>query len=145
MWQRVAVCAFAVALVSCAPITIKDSVPPGMPRGFVEFYVPNTDKLGYQPAVCRLEEGSCVHEGWLSANDVTGTKTGLRLGKPPGNYEFLVQIGNASQPAFVEIVENEVTPVRIVFSTVRESSIQNQISFDMAVSVEEPVPLSRWR
>jgi len=129
-----------------APITIKDDLPAGTPKGYVEFYyLRNEGDIGRRAAIYRYDKYRIVLEGLTSGQDWRQNKVGLRLAKRPGYYHFAVSLGTAEEHVRqVRVEEGMVTPVRIQIRNLgtKYSPYVEITYYTMSLIVEEPRPLT---
>jgi hypothetical protein len=125
---------------------MRDTLPTGVPRGYVEFYyLKSVGNTGRRPAIYSVENNKRIFEGYTSANDLFQNKVGFRLAKRPGTYDFAVTLGTADEQVHqVRVEEGMVTPVRIHIGNVRRKYGYNnlKIYFSFALIVEETTPIN---
>lgn len=147
--QRLSILLPAIALIAsalgCARVIIKDTLPYGVPMGYVEFYYLPSE--GNPPAATRIysvESDRNVLEEKIDFFWLLGDKAGLRLAKAPGDYRFLILKGTAQISVKVRIEEGMVTPVRMHFGRDRSQDMRFEeyviLHLTMELTVEEPIP-----
>jgi len=127
-----------------ASVQIKDDLPKGTPKGYIEFYQSNCghyERAG-KARVDIIQYGKRKHIdliGWKGALDSRKLGKSLRIAKIPGEYDFIIWLGTASEKVHVNAVEGMITLVRIdtkIFWT--EYGYRNYTKyFDMKVTVAE--------
>ena len=127
-------------LTGCPPITIKDNIPDGIPKGFIEFYYLASEEHVGIPEIYSIDiKYGAIYEGRTSLNDIVQDKVGFRLAKRPGTYKFRVDLGTAKKEVNINVLEGMVIPVRIKFGNVQKGS--KGASFNMNLIIEAAVPL----
>jgi hypothetical protein len=137
-----------------APPTTLVTLPPGSPKGYVEFYIQKDQASFFHPSIYRLVDSQEIYEGYTSSLNMEDYKVGLQLAKFPGTYTFSVNVSlTPSMNTYrykipVQIVENMITPVKITYPGViktpggymRITTDSTAIAFDMYVEVEKTIP-----
>jgi hypothetical protein len=131
-----------LVLIGCAPVTIKDTLPAGVPRGYVEFYYLKSEgDIDYRSKIYSVENNEKSFEGYTSYNDLFQDKVGFRLAKRPGTYDFAVSLGTEEEHVHqVRVEEGMVTPVRIRIGNIRRTYRDRYtmtIDFSLDLIVEE--------
>jgi hypothetical protein len=80
--SMVSVSLLVTVLVGCAGVTIKDDLPPSIPKGYADFgnYSLGSTNIYSLRAGKRVKEGSLTYDGAI-----------LRIARAPGNYDFLIE------------------------------------------------------
>lgn len=140
-------------IAGCA--TVIDTLPPGTPKGYVEFYY-SKDSATFYLQIGRHEsfedKGGIIHDfpcapkGYLSSWDHR-----LRIAETPGFHDYCI-VQKVYQPIKVEVIEGMITPVRIhiqvVGSTKELTGVSNKSVFHkitrygvVSHTVEPPIPI----
>ena len=126
-----------------APIVIKDTLPDGVPKGYVEFYYLKSEGNPAIPTdIYRIECNEELLEEELTSSWSLKDRVALRIAAPPGVYHFVIRKGTVNRRARVRVEEGMIAPVRIRFNTwIEGKSKEYEItSFTMDLTVEEPKP-----
>ncbi len=131
-------------LLGCA-IPLKDSLPEGSPKGYVEFYYlfSETKPTLFKIRIYSLDNNyRRVLEG-VTEGCTSYDKIGLRIAKLPGTYKFAICLGDVEKVVAVAVEEGKITPVKIAFRNLHTSSLNYpiiKVSFNLDVTVEENRP-----
>jgi len=146
----------------CSLVTIvKDDLPPGVPKGYVEFYRSREDSQKLQqgnvaPLVYSVDKTTEKtdwekEEGKVLFANAFKSRGTLRIAKMPGVHRFRVELGDVDRGIQVNVPEGMVVPVRIIISDISSEvttspsyrgtySMTTTTRFKMSITVEEPVP-----
>ena len=152
---------------SCAGQQVRDSVPEGIPKGYVKFYylksegtnpshisVYSTDNMDASPYDRNIYGVLKGWDGeWAVGNDLhlTGDEIGVLVAKKPGNYKFMVDILGAPKPQVFNIFVQEgiLVPVKLIFSDIERKTkvtggsritTSTTTTFRVNIVIEKPVP-----
>lgn len=138
------VCALFLLLSGCMGMTIKDDLPLSSPKGYADF----ANHSYGRAFVYSIQKGKKVKEGSL-----TYTGKVLRIARPPGSHEFLVEHWDSSNQKYEKTVTVEIVPDRLSFITIdrhivevtdilRERSEETLITYKVKIILgKTPVPL----
>ena len=122
---------------------IIDTLPPGTPKGFVEFSLECKSGLAAVPLFVDTGRGWSEHIGFLKH------LRKLRIAKTPGVYSFSVKYGTADKDFVVHVKEGMLTPVKIVYKEhsyreyryIKTGGREVTIYFDLQTFPDEPRPI----
>jgi hypothetical protein len=118
--------------LGCAAMQVRDDLPPGAPKGWVEFYILAAD---HGPdARAEIIDERQVSLGQTGFDGGASERTGLRLASTPGRRAFTVEVSNARETVGVDVVEGKTSPVWIHFSNTVGNA--RYTSFHMEVFVQ---------
>ena len=135
-------------LIGCGAVGIKDNLPEGIKKGYVEFYKQGYLRSGHCGIIYRIQDNKAIREGttcegWTNFSE----KEGLCLAKVPGNYLFEVYLMEKRlKRVEIEVKEGMLTPVRIdvILAGVYQEGTKKVERYNAFVTVEELVPMNVW-
>jgi hypothetical protein len=138
----------AVFTTGCTSLRTLDDLPPGAPKGYVEFYILQNEGIGFLPFVT----GTGFNRIMIP-DHVLENKLRLRIARSPGISKFLVQIGGSiSGPhEFVDVLveKDMIVPVKINFTDVDikvshdGSTTTRKANFNMNLIIEKAIPFEK--
>lgn len=145
-WKLCPLLLLFLIFLNCSPsMIVKDDLPEGAPKGYVEFYS-TWRQTEYYFDIYRIVNNIEIYEGKPEATLFAlkrDTKWGFRLAKSPGLYTFKIKMKNAEQQIQIIIKKDMLTPVRIHTENVNRSKRQDGVietSFTLEADIERSIP-----
>jgi|WetSurMetagenome_2_1015567.scaffolds.fasta_scaffold01988_7 hypothetical protein len=127
-------------LNSCKTITLVDSVPANIPKGYVEFYC-NSFKFSFYDS----ENGQEIKAGRPANDKVRRTLFYRRMAAVAGEHNFVVKIGHGSREVSVDVEEGMILPlgieVRFLDSEIKGTVIINNYEI-LPITVGKSFPVN---
>ncbi|MEK7876014.1 MAG: hypothetical protein AAB325_07505 [Pseudomonadota bacterium] len=154
-------------LTGCASVGIKDNLPPGSPKGYVEFYISGyqVSPSGYQvsegsvsvirsgssesfPNIYMIQNGRKINAlpwPWFKFSSNAWEYryyfwSSQRISRAPGEYDFVIEYGNASERIRVKIKEDMLT---LVVISLEQTGAEwwGVMYFRMKITTGGPIPV----
>ena len=131
-------------LVGGCGIPLTDNVPPGVPKGYIEFYQAENKKFPAAVKICQVSNGQEQFIGSLG-----GSVPKRRVAARPGLHTFTVECGTLKETIKAEVFDGKITPVGILITVIGVTQsgglvpgerITTTYFFEADFTVESPIP-----